>query len=586
MAKRTSNSSVNSSIRQNTASTEEGMSQLLVVQKESLGELSSIRDLLQLSRDVDTKQKEQSEGGEQDTEEIKDALSKFTEDLAKTISSIKTIPTAKEQVEGDAKGKFGSISNTLDTLGLAKKGAGTMLSNWAEKADDRKQFVKDQKTLGSEKSDKELKADYAQSQSVAKNVKGNEGEIARLKAAGMGDTHEHMQGLLGKRQELTTSYSALDKRIGSPTSGKPVIETSKNESSVKPVIETSKVDTEATMEASRAADEQTDVLKQIAQNTAVAGNAAKAAKPAAEKSNEGGGLLDSIMGMFGEGFMKSIKAIFNPKTILKALGKVFVIGTIIGALFSGITDAFDEFMQTGDIGKALIAGLAGIIDFLTFGLFDKEKIKAVIGDMAAWVNDRVIKPVFDFFTSLKDGFMNLLKKIKIPAITIPFPKVLGGDITIGPFDPFGSGGGATPAAAGGGDAAVDREKGNAIWKEEQEAMAGGLKNLGKDTGAATPIPAGNSDAGAGRGSSQYAATDPRRVDLKSAQAPEATSATQVSTQSAENAGAAMQPAAAGNSTVVSAPTINNVSKQTNIIKSPVRNQESTLSSYVNSRYVF
>jgi hypothetical protein len=117
-------------------------------------------------------------------------------------------------------------------------------------------------------------------------------------------------------------------------------------------------------------------------------------------------------------------------------------------------------------------------------------------------------------------------------------------------------------------------------------MAGGLKNLGKDTGAATPIPAGNSTAGAGRGEASAAATDPRRVDLNSAQAPAATSATQVSTQSAENAGLATQPAAAGNSTVVSAPTINNVSRQTNIIKSPVRNQESTLSSYVNSRYVF
>ena len=205
---------------------------------------------------------------------------------------------------------------------------------------------------------------------------------------------------------------------------------------------------ETSIESDRQIAAQTDLLAKIEENTRPAG--ADRAKPKEEKSGGGmlGGIVDFITNMLGEGLMKSIKSILSPKNILKSLGKVFAIGMIVGALFEGLMDGFDEFMKTGDIGKAIVAGLAGIVDFLTFGLFDKEKIKEVIGDMATWVSDHIVKPVVDFFTSLKDGFMNLLTAIKIPAITIPLPKVLGGDITLGPWSPFGeSKAAAAPAPA-------------------------------------------------------------------------------------------------------------------------------------------
>ena len=51
MPKRTSNSSVNSSIRQQTKSNEEGLGSILDIQKASLGELTSIKQLLELSKD-------------------------------------------------------------------------------------------------------------------------------------------------------------------------------------------------------------------------------------------------------------------------------------------------------------------------------------------------------------------------------------------------------------------------------------------------------------------------------------------------------------------------------------------------------
>jgi hypothetical protein len=104
-------------------------------------------------------------------------------------------------------------------------------------------------------------------------------------------------------------------------------------------------------------------------------------------------------------------------------------------------------MESGDIGKALVAGLAGIVDFLTFGLFDKEAIKEVIGDMASWVNDHIVKPYVDFMTSLKDSFLSLVQSIGVPEIKFKIP-VIGKEVAIGPFYPFKSegGGSKTPEA--------------------------------------------------------------------------------------------------------------------------------------------
>jgi hypothetical protein len=47
----------------------------------------------------------------------------------------------------------------------------------------------------------------------------------------------------------------------------------------------------------------------------------------------------------------------------------------------------------------------------------------------------------------------------------------------------------------------------------------------------------------------------------------------------------MKSSSGGNTAVV-APTINNTSNQTQLIKSPIRNQESSQSKYLDSRYAF
>jgi len=89
-------------------------------------------------------------------------------------------------------------------------------------------------------------------------------------------------------------------------------------------------------------------------------------------------------------FLKIIKKMFNPKllmkifspknllkvlfTVLKVAGPIGLIVSIVGSLVSGFYDAWNEYQESGDIFESLKAGLGGVLDFLTFGLFGKEEI--------------------------------------------------------------------------------------------------------------------------------------------------------------------------------------------------------------------
>ena len=269
---------------------------------------------------------------------------------------------------------------------------------------------------------------------------------------------------------------------------------------------------EVAEEGKKIAEEEVNLLKSIAENTGGMKKKPDEKKPEAAKA-EGGGILDTIMSFLGDALMQSFKSLFNPMNILKTLGKVFAIGMIIGALFEGVMDGFDEYMKTGDIGKALIAGLAGIIDFLTFGLFDKEKIKEVIGDFSKWIGDHLIKPFTDFIGGIKDSFMKLIENIGVPEIKFKIP-IVGKEVSIGPFYPF-------------------------------------------------------------------------KKDAKQSASPEAatpTSANQVEQKSAENAGAKDQPVTSNKTNMVNAPVTTNNNSTKVEIRPPIRNQESSQSKYLASKY--
>jgi len=66
------------------------------------------------------------------------------------------------------------------------------------------------------------------------------------------------------------------------------------------------------------------------------------------------------------------------RTAAVASGPLGWVVLIIWTLWDGLTDAWDTWQETGDWYKTLIAGISGLIDSLTFGLFDKETAAKVI----------------------------------------------------------------------------------------------------------------------------------------------------------------------------------------------------------------
>jgi len=546
--------------------------QLLDLQSSALGELTSVKTLLELSKEVkkgetttsaaasrpDTDKtiqemlkvaKEQLKGSrrswklQEDFQKEWDKEAKNIAEMAKGMKTFKTFSEKMQDKKAGLKEKF--------SLGGMKKGVLGALNVGGvfDKTLEKDKFIEQQKALGAAPKEgesgkefkKRLSQDFEGAHAAAKETKKTEAAIEKIKttAANGGPevSEEHLKKnnpefakLLEKRQSNADEFGKYQRAtdIHSPT---PVSRGIADNLSVKSMSnlvptpsapELGKTPTataaeevqgaELQEEGKRSAEEELKYLKIIAENTGGAHKNAgdKKAEPA---KAEGGGLLDTIMSFLGTGLMTALKSLFNPMNILKALGKVFAIGMIIGALFEGVMDGFDEFMKTGDIGKALIAGLAGIIDFLTFGLFDKEAIKAVLGDMSKWMYDHVIKPYIDMWVAIKDAIVGVIENIGIPEIKFKIP-VIGKEVSIGPFYPFKS-------------------------------------------------------------------------DAKKPAAPEAatpTSANQVEQKSAENAGAAGAPVASNKTNVVNAPvTTNNNTTQVQM-RPPIRNEESSQSRYAASRY--
>ena len=552
---------------------------LLETQAMALGELTSIKTLLDLSKEVKRAEtptapasapvdygkiqqemlrvaKDQLKASrrtyklQEDFQKEWDKEAKNIAEMAKGMKTFKTLGEKMADKKEGLKEKFGSAGGLKKTM-LGALNVGGIFNKTLE----RDKFVEQQKALGSTASTKDLKKDFEGAQKAAKATKKTEAAISKHKATAGVDDEEHLKKVspefaklmedrqanadeFGKYQRATDIHSPTPvNRNLVPTAGAAKmtpaqvakVAEKKATSGMSNLVPTpsspelGKTPTATAAEATQGAEEaaenmkmtqqELDLLQTIAENTGGANKKAGEKKPEETKAG-GGGFLDTIFSMLGTGLMTAFKALFNPMNILKALGKVFAIGMIIGALFEGVMDGFDEYMKTGDIGAALIAGLAGIIDFLTFGLFDKEKIKEVIGDFSKWTYDHLVKPFVDFITSVKDSFMSLIENIGVPEIKFKIP-VVGKEVSIGPFYPFKSDAKPTPAAPT----------------------------------AAAP-----------------------------------TTANQVEAQSAENAGAKETPAPSNKTNVVNAPvTTNNNTTQVQL-RPPIRNEESSNSRYAASRY--
>jgi hypothetical protein len=89
-------------------------------------------------------------------------------------------------------------------------------------------------------------------------------------------------------------------------------------------------------------------------------------------------------------------------------------------------DGFKVFSETGSIGEALIAGLGGVLSFLTFGLFDAETVKNVVNAVSGFVTEYIVEPITKFFNFLGDSFNTYIKE----------PVMAAFDSVAGLFDEF------------------------------------------------------------------------------------------------------------------------------------------------------
>jgi len=200
---------------------------------------------------------------------------------------------------------------------------------------------------------------------------------------------------------------------------------------------------------------------------------------AVAKEAEGGSLLDTIMRMFASGFTKAISMLLNPKVLFKLFSKIFLPVAIIGSLFSGIMDGFKRYQETGSFSEAIIAGLGGMLKFLTFGIFGEDTVRNLIASVSDFLSP-VIDTIGNIFTGIKNFFVKLFGgQVSVPDTAKSEPaKVTPSEPATGQGGSFGGAG-----ASGSWD---DKSQKSAAETAGQKAQE---KTGGATPAETTPAPA-------------------------------------------------------------------------------------------------
>ena len=127
--------------------------------------------------------------------------------------------------------------------------------------------------------------------------------------------------------------------------------------------------------------------------------------PASAAPATGGGIGD-IFTMIKDGLIQGAKFLFNPKNLLKILGKLALPLLIISTLFSGIKAGFEKYQETGNFTEAIVSGLGGMLEFLTFGLLGEDTLKQVFDSLSG-----VFQPVLDTVSNIFDSIKGFFKGI-------------------------------------------------------------------------------------------------------------------------------------------------------------------------------
>lgn len=332
---------------------------------------------------------------------------------------------------------FFTLRGFLDKTGIVERGSkgflGGIVDAGLEKREAKQQYVKDRLNIdknyvkgiggGVEKATETFSKQFDAGQESLIAVQNNKKEMDRLAAAGF--TPDQIARSTEAKQQagLEADLAKKDSRfriLGGPAADKESPKATKD--NVLPFKSDDMTSSEEEVENLRLMNDQTGLLAKIEENTRPVTGGAKGGdeKEKAKGMFEGltggmggfikrmigniGSVLSSIGSLLVEGLVGAFKFLFNPRMLLKVLTKVALPIMIVGSLVNGLIDGFKTFFETGSLTEALIAGLGGVLDFLTFGLIDKNTIKAVSDWIGGFVDDFIIKPVQEFIGFIGKSF--------------------------------------------------------------------------------------------------------------------------------------------------------------------------------------
>jgi hypothetical protein len=369
--------------------TSSDMSALLIAQQESMKSLKTISETMQLikltefanlyeTKQIDDDGEKHDKIAEQNVKINKEIL-KVQKDISKSIKEQGTYTREEAKaIANIAKGMqtFKTMGDRISDMGKSFKdkfGSGSALKTTALKAVNvggifdksiaKEKFIQTQRKLGSEDDRKTLSGKFETANKASKDIKKNEAEISQLKKdTGMSEADLAKRGagkdLFAKRGALTDTLAGADLRAASLKSSptQEHADAGANE--------------EIQIENQKQVSKQSELLEAIAQNTGGTKQDTTKVKPK-EEDSKSGGLLSGLM---SGGAGKALDGM-----------KKFGIGLLaVGAALFVAAKAFQEFgeVEWDSIGKGMVA-LGGLV-LAAIGL-DKVKGSIIKGAFALGV---------------------------------------------------------------------------------------------------------------------------------------------------------------------------------------------------------
>lgn len=553
------------------------------------------KDTLETDKKALEIQKEQLKLMQEDAEERK----KRQEAIEKIMENMKVLRSPLEKMKESFAGFRAKFSpESLKTAFLQSTNVLGMNNKRLEK--DR--FMKEQKALGFEGSDKDLAKKFELAFSTRKEAAGVDKQIEKIRAqAGgkysaeeMAKTNKEMADLLKKKSALTEEYSQYD--MGAKIRTEPMAPAPMTALTPAPVIEQTPTaafasageSQEMAQEQAKAVGEQTTLLTKIEENTRGGGTA-----PAAKGGEEGGGgILAGIgaglkglgMGLkgLGTGAGKGIQALLMglARGVMALANPMALVG--LGALT----------LAAMGLGKALEFAAPAIEAFAPVLM----KVVEVIGDIfikAIEAIPEVIKSVGDVIIGVVTAISDAITGI-IDAVVTSIERLAAIDgsnlLSVG-AGLLAIAGGMAAFGAGSAVAGV----GNLVGGLLGAITPGGspvdqIMKLGKEgpniekAGIGVEKLAAGLTAFSGINTEKIKAIAALPTEKIAAMGAAMGNAGTVESKSAQNRALDAQAGAGGGNTAVVAPTVNNVTRKTELIKPPIRNQESSVNRWLATKY--